>query len=259
MDALSCETLGWEALEAALDRAWQGTRGGVLACDGDGTLWRPDLGDRFVLEWLQSGRVGPAGRAALVRLCRRHGLSGGVGENGLTEGVLREWRAGRLAPWLALEAGLCLLAGATVAELRAHGAAVVAAAEPALLPAWGRLAAWAERRGVAVHVVSAGDQAVAEVAAARLGIPPERVHATRGAVAAGRLTGAPAGPLPVGPGKVAVLRAAVGSAPLVAAFGDDLPDRDLLEHARLGVAVSPRPALRAGAPHLPVWCPWSAP
>jgi phosphoserine phosphatase len=58
-------------------------------------------------------------------------------------------------------------------------------------------------------------------------------------------------PIPYGDGKVKRLRERIGARPLYAALGDNSFDVAMLGSARIGVAVRPKPKLRARAHEVP--------
>jgi phosphoserine phosphatase len=102
-----------------------------------------------------------------------------------------------------------------------------------------------------VLVVSASPQWIVEDAAGRLGIAPEDVIACRPVVNEERILPSLAAPVPYAEGKPAALATVVDGRQLLASFGDNVFDMELLRAARLGVAVRPKPALRRRLDELP--------
>lgn len=99
-----------------------------------------------------------------------------------------------------------------------------------------------QEAGRQVLLVSGTFQPVLEAFAAKLGA---EALGTPLALADGKLTGRLAAPVNVGATKAARLRAALGGAHLVAAYGDTEADRSMLELADAPVAVYPDEALLA--------------
>jgi phosphoserine phosphatase len=67
----------------------------------------------------------------------------------------------------------------------------------------------------------------------------------------GKVTPSLATTFPYGAGKVTCGRALLGNAGWLGAFGDSVSDVQMLEQARLGIAVDPKAALRMRLPELP--------
>ena len=80
-------------------------------------------------------------------------------------------------------------------------------------------------------------------AVAALRIAPEWVIAARPNECDGRIAAGLADPIPYGAGKVDALDRAVGSRSIVAAFGDNAFDLEMMKRARIAVAVRPKARL----------------
>jgi phosphoserine phosphatase len=109
---------------------------------------------------------------------------------------------------------------------------------------------WARSEGLRTVVVSASPQPIVEVAAGLWQFAPEDIAASRPALDGERILPRMAGAVPYNVDKCMAGSALIGAADWLASFGDNVFDVDMLETARLGVAVSPKPALRARLPSL---------
>jgi len=108
---------------------------------------------------------------------------------------------------------------------------------------------WAMRAGIPVHLVSASPACVVEAAARIVGV--ESVIAATPETVGGVVRARVVRPIPYGEGKVHNLRARIGEAPLLAAFGDNAFDVALLRAALVPVAVRPKDRLVARAHEVP--------
>jgi phosphoserine phosphatase len=107
---------------------------------------------------------------------------------------------------------------------------------------------WALSRGARVLVVSASPRDMVEEAVAHLQVDAANVLAsTPHYDSASVMLAEIDHPIPYGPGKVRAIRAAIGGAPLYAAFGDNAFDVAMLKDARVPVAVRPKERLRERA------------
>jgi phosphoserine phosphatase len=228
--------------------------GGVVATDGDGTLWRGDVGEDLFHAFVRAGRVEPPALEALRRDARAHGISdAGSGADvaqriyaAYLDGFFPEERVCELMTWC--------FAGWSDGELRAFARDVVdrggltARLHPEILHVLGKVRA----AGIDTVLVSASPVAVVVEAAARVGFAPESVIAARPRYEGEVVVADVERPIPYGPGKVARLRERLAPAqPLYAAFGDNAFDVAMLAAARVPVAVRPKPRLRARADAVP--------
>ena len=247
---------------AELERLRSATpRSGMLAFDGDGTLWRGDIGEALFEALLAERGVRPAALGALRAEARRCELGEPAAEPGASEpdatGVAAflyaAYRRGAYADADAFAMMAWAFAGWALDELDARIARFLDDIdfEAAVRRPLGAVLRWAERSGVEVWLVSASPLAAVRAAGARLGIGPDRVLAMTPRVADRRLCAELALPATYGPGKLARLRSARPDAELLGAFGDSTYDFDLLAASRLPVMVSPSAALRARGHELP--------
>jgi phosphatidylglycerophosphatase C len=244
-----------ERVEETLERIGQEAArapGGVLAFDGDGTLWSGDVGDDLFLALLEHGDIRPPAHAALQRLGAAHGLAPGLEARELAHRLFAEFEAGRIPEKEIYEMVAWLFAGWRVDAVRAFARDVVARREVKrrLHPETRRVVEWALGRGIACYVVSASPLAVVEAAVVEVGIDPANVLACTPREEDGTVLASIVEPIPYASGKVHCLRART-ALPLYAAFGDNVFDFELLAAARVPVAIRPKPRLRARAAELP--------
>jgi HAD superfamily phosphoserine phosphatase-like hydrolase len=236
------ERTSTSALVARLDRDHGAP--GVVAFDGDGTLWSGDVGEDFMHAALTRGEVREPATLALRALTGRS-ASGAE----LARYLFAEYMEHRFP-----EDGICeviawLHAGFSREEVRAIVVDVLASEGLA-----GRIhgeaatvLAWARSRGHEVFVVSASPQHVVEEAAALVGVDAAHVLAVRPRFTGDRMAAEVERPIPYGPGKVAALEAVLAGRPLLAAFGDNAFDVPMLARARFGVGIRPKQRLRDAA------------
>lgn len=230
-------------LEASLDAGAEG----VLASDGDGTLWRCDIGDALFDTLVDGGELREAARDALAEEAGAAGLGGDGDANVLARRLRDAYRRGALdeARYFALQAWS--YAGWDVSALRARGREVLddIGFDASVRASMRRVLAWCEARKLPLYLVSASPRPIVDAAAERLGLPRERVVAMEPNIAGDLVGTGLASVATYAMGKVSRLEAVVGASPLLAAFGDGRWDAELLERAAYPVMVEPRPALRA--------------
>jgi phosphatidylglycerophosphatase C len=228
--------------------------GGVIATDGDGTLWSGDVGDDLFHAFVKHGRVEPPALEAFRRIAHDHSLSdAGHGSEiarriyaAYLEGAYPEDRMCELMTWC--------FAGWTRDEVRAFSRMVIDGCGLS-----GRLhhevhvvVDRARASGIEAVLVSASPFAVVREAGLDVGFDEAHVVAARPRYAADRMLADVERPIPYGPGKVTRLREAIGhDRPLYASFGDNAFDVALLAGASVPVAVRPKPRLRARADEVP--------
>ncbi len=244
-----------ERVEETLERIGQEAArapGGVLAFDGDGTLWSGDVGDDLFLALLEHGGIRPEAHAALERLGTAHGMAPGLEARELAHQVFTAFEAGRIPEKEIYEMVAWLFAGWRVDAVRDFARGVVARREVKrrLHPETRRVVEWAMGRGIPCYVVSASPRAVVEAAVVEVGLDPANVLACTPREEDGTVLAAIIEPIPYASGKVSCLRSRT-SGPLYAAFGDNVFDFELLAAARVPVAIRPKPRLRARAAELP--------
>ena len=224
--------------------------GGVLATDGDGTLWSGDVGEDLFHGFLRRGPVLPAAVEALGREARDHHLSdAGTGPD-IARGIYSAYLAGGFPEERICEIMTWCFAGWRRADARAFAAEVVAGAD--LEARWqGEVVQVLDRAraaGIRVILVSASPFDVVAEAGAKMGFGEEDVVAARPRYEDDVMLAEVERPIPYAAGKVTRLRTQAGEGHVAyAAFGDNVFDLALLASARLGVAVRPKPRLVARA------------
>lgn len=240
----------WARIEAAARER----PGGVIATDGDGTLWSGDVGEDLFHAFLDHGRAEPEATEAFARIARNHGLSdAGPGVDiarriygAYLQGGYPEERTCELMTWC--------FAGWSGQEVQAFAASVVDRVNLA-----GRLhqevhwvLARAKDAGIERILVSASPVAVVVEAGGRVGFEASRVVAAVPRFEGDRMIPDVEAPIPYGPGKMHRLRERIGDErPIYASFGDNAFDVALLLGATVPVAVRPKPKLRARADEVP--------
>lgn len=226
---------------------------GVLAFDGDGTLWSGDVGEDLFHRAVELELLTEAAIEALAREAEAFALSTTGSANQIAHRLFAAYAEGRYP-----EREVCAMmswcfAGWSASDLEAfsretlEGARLRERLHTELEPVF----AFARRADLTMLVVSASPQAVVEGAAAHWGIAPQNVVASRPAEEAGRILPRLAAPVPYAEAKPAALRTLVGERSLLASFGDNVFDLELLHASRLPVAVRPKASLKARLFELP--------
>ena len=220
---------------------------GVAAFDGDGTLWSGDVGDDYFFALVERDDVRPAARACLDRDARAYGLSTEGTGAAVAKRLFEAYQRG-VYP----ERSICEMMGRMTAEWTR---AEVSAFAERVIDGGGfasrvhaeaiEIAEALRARGHRTVLVSASPRPVVEAAGRRLGFA--ELVATTPLVDGDVLLAAVQEPIPYDEGKVSNLRALVGDAPLVAAFGDNAFDVPMLRAANVAVAVRPKDRLVARA------------
>jgi phosphatidylglycerophosphatase C len=222
---------------------------GVVAFDGDGTLWGGDVGEDFFHAMVARGRFEPAACEEMRRCLLEFQLPDeGVGAV-LAKRLWEAYLAGCFPEERICEVMAWGFAGWTDEEVRAFAGGVArdGALESRLHAEVVRVLSWVRDAGLEAFVVSASPRAIVEEAARCVKVDGEHVVAATPRYDGHTMRAEVERPIPYGPGKVTGLRACVGGRPLYAAFGDNLFDIPLLSAAEVAVAVRPKPRLLACA------------
>jgi len=219
----------------------------IVASDGDGTLWRGDIGEALFERAIDRGLLRDAATEALRREARVHGVALGAARdpNEIGRALLAAMRRGSYEERHAFSMMAWAFAGWSATELGSWSARLLddLGFERALRSAVVAAIEWARGQGVPFWLVSASPSAVVRAAARRAGVDADRVVAMQPAVVGDQLQPALAAEPTYGEGKLRRLRQRTG-APLLAAFGDSGYDAAMLCAAALPVAVAPSAALR---------------
>ncbi len=221
----------------------------VMASDGDGTLWRGDVGEELFELAVTERLLRPAALDALLREASTHAIAvepqKARDPSDVAAVLLSAHREGRYPNGPAFAMMAWAFAGFTPAELDALSERLLERSgfEERLRPELAPMRAWALERGVPLWLVSASPWSVVAAAARRMGVPDDRVVAMEPKVEGGVIAAELATEATYRDGKLRRLRART-SAVLLAGFGDSYWDLALIETARVGVAVVPNPRLR---------------
>ena len=249
METLSVDTL-LPQLEALLPQA-AGTAS--LAFDGDGTLWKGDIGEDFLHAMIEAGDIRPVAVDAMRAVARQAGLA--VPDRDAGVAVVRRlfdaYIAHQLAEDVICEVITWMCAGWRAEEVDRFAVEVLARRAFATRGhvELSRVLEWARGAGLRTFLVSASPRPIVEAAGAQLGFEARDILAVTAAVDAfGVVRPEVVRPLPYGPGKASLLAtrlAQEGGGALLAAFGDNVFDVPMLEAAELPVVVDPKPRLLA--------------
>jgi phosphatidylglycerophosphatase C len=228
--------------------------GGVVATDGDGTLWSGDVGDDLFHAFLGHGRVEAPAMEAFRQTAREHDLSDAGNGPEIARRIYAAYLAGAYPEDRMCELMTWCFAGWTRDEVRAFSGDVVerCGLSARLHREVHVVVDRARAAGIEAVVVSASPFAVVLEAGLRVGFDEAHVVAALPRYDAGRMLADVERPIPYGPGKVTRLREAIGhDRPVYASFGDNAFDVPLLASASVPVAVRPKPRLRARAAEVP--------
>jgi len=243
-----------EAVWARIEALARAEPGGVVATDGDGTLWQGDVGEDLFHAFIRSGRVEPPALEALRQNALTHGVSdAGTGVD-IAHRIYEAYLGGRFPEPRICEMMAWCFAGWRRDEVRALARDVVAGCGLAgrLHPEVLNLIEKARAAGVGVLLVSASPVAVVVEAAGLVGIDADSVIAARPMHDGDIVVADVEHPIPYAAGKVTRLRERIaGGQTLYAAFGDNAFDAPMLAASRIPVAVRPKARLRACADSVP--------
>ena len=237
-----------------------GVERAAVATDGDGTLWTHDIGEALFEAVLDEGLVGEAAHAALLAEADAHSVPlenrddpVKVARNLFQAYVALKYPEDRMCAAITW----CMAGTSTYALARfcddmldrRFGLTRRFIAEShAVLQ-------YAASRNVPVWLVSASPLAVVEAAARvivrELGVPQPNVIAMTPSVERDVIRPSIVGIWTYGPGKRKALDAALGGRTLVAAMGDNVFDAEMLQAARVPLAIRPKPALLNVAQQVP--------
>ena len=229
-----------------------GGQRGALAFDGDGTLWSGDVGEDFFFGVLDSGRLTDVAAEAIARVAHDAGVAPGAVPAETARRIYDAYLAGRFDEERVCELMTWINAGwSHVATTDFVVALVGKAFESRVHPEIAAVLAASRAEDHAVFVVSASPRPIVEAAAAVCGIASARVIAATAVLEGDRYAAAVHRPIPYGAGKAAALRAALGDLPLLAAFGDNAFDAEMLAMSERPIAVRPKQRLVDRAHEIP--------
>lgn len=243
-----------EELIATIDDTAQREPGGVLAFDGDGTIWTGDIGDDFFEALVLRDDLHEDARAVLAAQAEEAGLPSEGVASALARILHTAYLDGRFSEERMYETMAWMGAGWAGSQFEAVARAVMEglALEKRLHDETVSVIHWARARGIEVFIVSASPRVIVREGARRVGIDQEHVvAATEQRDAQDRVLPRIHAPIPYNDGKVIRLRERIGDRPLYAAFGDNTFDVPMLKEARHAVAVRPKPRLLARVAEVP--------
>ena len=225
---------------------------GALAFDGDGTLWSGDVGEDFFFGILDTGRVSDVAAAEVQRVARAAGIDDAGGPAATARRIYDAYLHGKFDEQLVCEVMTWICAGWTSAEVDGFVSGVIGRSFAGRIhPEVKHVIEGARGHGHELFVVSASPRPIVLAAAAVAGIAPAHVQAATAVLEGDRYAAAVHRPIPYGAGKAAALASALGGLPLLAAFGDNAFDVEMLSMAERPVAVRPKPRLLERAPTVP--------
>jgi phosphoserine phosphatase len=219
----------------------------LLVFDGDGTLWSGDVGEEVFEAAVKSGLILDVAAEALRALASAHGFDASGTPTSVADGLYRAYLRNEFAERPVTEMMVWCYAGwhydawANFSRDVLRARTIASRYNPSVV----ELLGWAASRGLRAIVISASPQPAVEAAVEALGLGPDDVIAGRPRLDSSRVLPELASPLPYGADKVRAGRAAVGSTPWLAVFGDSDFDFEMLAEAEQPVVVHPKPALRA--------------
>jgi phosphoserine phosphatase len=240
-----------EQILARIEQAARGRADGVVAFDGDGTMWSGDVGDDFLAAMIEKDAFLPEAVAAMRAEATEFGVDAEGDGAEIARRLLEASREGRFPEERLFEMTAWAMAGAKLADVIEFSLDLVAL-DAIKRPPFSRmqhetctLARWVRRAGIETWVVSASPRDV--VVSAAIGLEFDHLIAADAIYVDDRMIARASRPIPYGPGKIIRLREQIGDRPLYAAFGDSAFDIPLLAAAEIPVAVRPKPALRERA------------
>lgn len=246
-------SVGPAELVRELETRLRSDRKNALSFDADGTLWSGDVGEDVFRFAVTHGRLREAARAEIDRQATIRGFTCFADVNATAQLLFDAYLEGRY-----LEREICELmtwcyAGHSLSEMAelVREALLVAGHAERLNQELGPVLEFARKYDLRTIVVSASPRVTVEIAAAAWGFRAADVAAATPRVVAGVIDAGMAAPVPYGADKCVAGRALLGNAHWLGAFGDNVFDMDMLLEAELGVAVRPKPALRARLAEIP--------
>ena len=228
-------------------------RPSALAFDADGTLWSGDVGEDVFRFAVDHGRLREAARAELERQARNRGFECSSDVNATAKRLFDAYLDGHYVELEICELMTWCYAGHSLSEMADLASEALAATHHAerLNEELRPILEFARDNQLRTIVVSASPRTTVEVAARAWGFATQDIAASTPRVVSGVIAAAMAEPVPYAAAKCVAGRALLGGVHWLAAFGDNVFDTDMLREAEVGVAVRPKPALRARLAEIP--------
>jgi phosphatidylglycerophosphatase C len=226
---------------------------GIVAFDGDGTLWTGDVADDVVHAMLEGRLVKEHALPEFLREARILGYAGSESDpHAVLQFLLAEDRNGRLDHMRTCELIGGMLAGYTEKEFAMLSQRVLTErklVQRKIAEAWALLE-FARALGHEVLVISASPRAIVDAACEVVGLSAKRAGVLL-RMDANTFTGDVVRPIPYNEGKVVAVEALGDRKALHAAFGDNRFDIPMLRAAKIAFAVRPKDALRSRFAEVP--------
>lgn len=239
------QTVSTSQLISELENLLNASPDGVLAFDGDGTLWSGDVGEDFFFAFSGHGDYRPLAASKLEEELRA--LQVPVSHDGATnaKALFLAYEQGRYPEDRTCEMIAWSVAGWDPRELEAFALRTLNEVELAerVHPETRAMVQWAKNRAVPIFVVSASPRCIVGPAAEMVGIASSHVVAVTPLSDGARFLADVERPIPYAAGKVSQLKRRIGERPLLAAFGDNVFDLEMLGAATLPIAVHPKKRL----------------
>jgi phosphatidylglycerophosphatase C len=217
---------------------------GALSFDGDGTLWSGDVGEDFFYGILDTGELSDVASDAITRAATEGGVAVADTSAKTARNIYDAYLAGRFDEERVCEIMTWINAGWTTTETTAFVTSVVSAKFATRIHPEVRIVIdEARRAGHEVFVVSASPRPIVEAAAAIVDIPSTHVLAATTVLEGDRFAARVHRPIPYGAGKASALRGRLGALQLLAAFGDNAFDAEMLAMSERPIAVRPKARL----------------
>jgi phosphatidylglycerophosphatase C len=219
-------------------------RRGALAFDGDGTLWSGDVGEDFFFGILDSGRVTNVATAEVKRIAASERIDAEGDAAAVARRIYDTYLRGSFDEERVCEIMTWICAGWSHAEATDFAVGIVDEAfRSRIHPEVNAVITGARTQGHEIFLVSASPRPIVEAAGAVAGIEAHHVLASTAVLEGDRFGTAVHRPIPYGAGKASALRKALSDLPLLASFGDNAFDVEMLAMAEKPVAVRPKPRL----------------
>lgn len=226
---------------------------GVVATDGDGTLWSGDIGEDYLFGMIAQRAIGDAALPALRAFAQDCGLNTDGAPHDLAQNIYDAYARHEAPEDRVCEMIAWLAAGSTAEQVFDFCDALLESRNllGRLHPEMQQVLGLCVELGVPVYLVSASPHYVVTAAARLLGIPDTHVIAVAPRVVDARVVTDVVRPIPYDKGKAELLASRIQGAPVLAAFGDNAFDVPMLAMAQMPIAVRPKERLLARAAEVP--------
>lgn len=243
----------FETVRHRLREAAGASPSGVVAFDGDGTLWSGDIGEDFLEALLAEDAFSARAGALFTADAARFGVPAREGAKAQLTAIFEAYGHGRFPEDRICELIALAVAGRASSEIAAFSTRLVETRGLRSRLHGESVALLDEARalGLEAFVVSASPRPIVVAAARLVGVDPAHVLAATAHEEGGVSTDAIDAPIPYGPGKVVRLRGAIGDRVLVLAAGDNVFDLAMLGEAAVPVAIRPKQRLLARSAEVP--------